>query len=363
MTSGRIPIADHPAALTPAWLTDVLTATGRLDGARVVDVVARPLGTGQMCDSFRLSLGFDGPTQAPATVVAKLPAADAASRSTAVQMRSYEKEVRFYQVLAPDLPVRTPGVHHADIDLGTGAFTLLLEDLAPAEQGDQLIGCTPDEAALAMDELVRLHATRWGDPALAELGWLANDTGDGRRSLAALLPLLWDGFRDRYGSSVEPHVRQAGDVLFAHMEAYLAPPDDPGTIVHGDFRLDNLLFDRTPGSASVAVVDWQTCTVGPGPWDVAYFLGAGLDEHDRREAEVDIVRRYHGALVDGGVDYGWDDCWLAYRRGTWSGLLMAVGASMLVERTPRGDQMFLTMAARHAHHILDHDAPDLLTGG
>jgi hypothetical protein len=42
---------------------------------------------------------------------------------------------------------------------------------------------------------------------------------------------------------------------------------------------------------------------------------------------------------------------------------MAVGASMMVERTDRGDRMFLTMAARHARHALDLEAPDLLTAG
>jgi hypothetical protein len=35
---------------------------------------------------------------------------------------------------------------------------------------------------------------------------------------------------------------------------------------------------------------------------------------------------------------------------------MAVIASMLVERTPRGDLMFMAMAARHARHALDLDA-------
>jgi hypothetical protein len=35
---------------------------------------------------------------------------------------------------------------------------------------------------------------------------------------------------------------------------------------------------------------------------------------------------------------------------------------MLVERTDRGDQMFMAMADRHALHALDLDAVDVLTG-
>jgi hypothetical protein len=49
-----------------------------------------------------------------------------------------------------------------------------------------------------------------------------------------------------------------------------------------------------------------------------------------------------------------------YRRHAYGGYIMAVGASMLVQRTPRGDEMFLTMARRHAAQILDLGSEALL---
>src|SRR3954454_4796507 len=164
-------IADTPDALTPAWLTSTLAGSGVLDGASVTDVQLTPVGTGQMCDSVRLALAYDRATTAPPSVIAKLPAADPTSRATALALRSYETEVRFYQQLAPVLPIRTPRVFHSDIDVATASFVLLLEDLAPARQGDQLAGCSPDEAVVAIDELVKLHAPMWDDPALTELEW------------------------------------------------------------------------------------------------------------------------------------------------------------------------------------------------
>ncbi len=362
--TGPVPIADTPEALTPAWLTDALAHAGLLGDARVTAADLRPLGTGQMCDSVRVTLTYDRATDAPATVVAKLPAADPTSRGTALSLRSYEKEVRFYQHLAPHLPMRTPAAYHADIDVTTAAFVLLLEDMAPAEQGDQLAGCSVDEAAVAVRELVGLHAPRWGDPGLAGYDWLATNPEQGRALALAMLPALWDGFRGRYGADIPDHVHQAGDIFFSHLAPYLeAPPAEAVTIVHGDYRLDNLLFDPTPGGTPIAVVDWQTCATGRGAADVAYFIGAGLQADDRRVAEDDLVRGYHADLTAAGVDYVWDDCWRDYRRGTWAGLLMAVGASMMVERTDRGDRMFMAMADRHARHALDLDAPDLLTGG
>jgi aminoglycoside phosphotransferase (APT) family kinase protein len=140
---------------------------------------------------------------------------------------------------------------------------------------------------------------------------------------------------------------------------YLADHGGPRTVTHGDYRLDNLLIHPTTGE--VAVVDWQTCTVGNPMADVAYFIGAGLLPRDRREHEQDLVHTYLHDLTAAGVDQVDDDAaWTDYRRGTWAGLVMAVGASMVVERTDRGDQMFLAMASRHAAHAVDLDAAALL---
>jgi len=353
-----VTIADTPAALTPGWLTDALRAAGVLTVGRVSDVDITPVGTGQMCDSVRLSLGFEGATGAPSTLVAKLPAADPTSRSTALQLRSYEIEVRFYQELAPTLPIRTPHVFYADIDVETASFILLMEDMAPAQQGDQLAGCTYQDAQVALDELVKLHAPRWDDPALADLEWLHRDPETSRTLALTLLPMLWSGFTDRYSDELGSEVHEAGDALFHCLERYLADTGGPLTVAHGDYRLDNLLFGA---DGSVIVVDWQTCAHGPALSDVAYFIGAGLKAEDRRTCESELVRRYHDGLVAAGVSgYEWEQCWTDHRRGTWAGLIMAVGASMLVERTERGDEMFMAMAHRHARHALDLDAPALL---
>jgi hypothetical protein len=360
-TDAPLSIADAPEALTPDWLTAALAASGVTDGAAVTDVDLTPVGTGQMCDSVRLRLTFDRPTPAPTTIIAKLPAADPTSRATALALRSYETEVRFYQQLAPQLPMRTPHVFHADIDVATASFVLLLEDMAPAQQGDQLAGCSPEQAVIAVDELVKLHAPRWDDPTLADLEWLHRDPESGNAFLLGMLPVFWDGFRERYADRLGDDVHEAGDALFANLERFVLREGAPLTVVHGDYRLDNLLFGDPGGKAPIAVVDWQTSAHGNGLGDVAYFIGAGLLAEDRREHEQDLVRRYHDGIVAAGVKgYDWDRCWLDHRRGTWSGLIMAIAASMLVERTARGDDMFMVMAHRHARHALDLDAPALL---
>jgi aminoglycoside/choline kinase family phosphotransferase len=351
-------IADTPEALTAEWLTGALS--DHLGGARVTDATTAPLGTGQMCDSVRIALTYDRETTLPGTLVAKLPAADETSRNTAMMLRNYVKEVSFYRELVGDLTIRTPRVYHADIDDTGVRFVLLMQDMAPAVQGDQLAGCTPEVARAALRELVGLHAPRWNDETLKSYPWLYVDPAEGRSMSRGMLPMLWNGFRDRYADRLSDQVRTAGPVLFDSIEGYVADAGGPKTVVHGDYRLDNLLLGPRPDD--VTVVDWQTIALGPSGPDVAYFIGAGLLPDVRREHEDELVHGYYDDLVAAGVtNFSFDELWRDYRRGTWAGLVMAVGASMLVERTGRGDEMFMAMADRHAQHALDLDAFAVLT--
>ena len=342
---------DTVDALTPTWLDRALDLSGPRS---VTGLEQRPLGTGQMCDSHRIRLTHADGTGS--SLIAKFPSSDPSSRSTGLLLRAYEKEIRFYQQLAPTLPVRTPTAHVAAIDADSGSFVLLLDDLDPARPGDQLAGCDLTAARAALGELVGLHAPRWGDPALADIEWLVGDRGPARDMMIGLLGSMWTGFVDRYRDRLEAHVLEAGAIVFDRLEAFYRDRE-PTTIIHGDFRLDNLMFHP---DGTVTVLDWQTCTVGPGPADAAYFVGAGLLPELRRAHEVELFEHYHRGLVDAGVVVDRDDCWSAYRRGTWAGLVMAVGASMLVERTERGDDMFMAMASRHALQALDLDAGELL---
>jgi aminoglycoside/choline kinase family phosphotransferase len=348
--------------VSPEWLEDALGST--LGNAHVVSVGATQIGTGQMATCVRLVPQYDGPTDAPASLVVKVPAADQASRTTAAALRSYEIEVRFYRELAPGLPVRAPRCYRADFDPATIDFLLLLEDISSARQGDQLAGCTPDEAAVAIDELPKLHAPRWGDTTLASLDWLHRNPPEGVAMSAMFIASLFPGFRERYDGRIDADVMAVAERLMADLPAYLGDRAEPWTVTHGDYRLDNLLF-ALPGAAAadappVAVVDWQTVVYGPGVSDVSYFIGAGLLPDDRRIHERDLVAQYHAGLVAAGVGLGWDDCWEQYRRYTFGGLIMAIAASMLVEQTGRGDDMFVAMAQRHGRHALDLESTDFL---
>jgi Phosphotransferase enzyme family len=343
------------ADLTAGFLTKALA--GYVNGGVVTAVVAEPVGTGQVSDSFRLRLSYGGSTRLPPTMVAKVPAAAEASRGAARAFRTYEIEASFYGQVAAGLPVCIPRCFFAAYDSEPDEYVVLLEDLAPAEAGDQLTGISPDQAAAAIQELAALHAAGWGSDELAALPWLNRNTPDAATFLAGVLTSLYPGFRDRFDGRVDPGTLPLIEDFLPRAPGYLSGGDQqPRTIVHGDFRADNLLF----GGVRPAVLDWQTCSYGIAANDLAYFLASSLLVPDRQQHEEALVRAYHEAVTGRGVALPWADCWNGYRRHAFGGIVMDIVAAMVVEQTERGDEMFAAMASRHARHAIDLDALTLL---
>src|SRR6185437_9398993 len=225
--------------------------------------------------------------------------------------------------------------------------------------GDQIAACDPRTAAAVLEEMAGLHAPCWESPELAGLEWLNRATPASDEMLTALVTGLLPGFLERYNDALAPEHRDLCRLFVEHIPVWLAQRAGPNTVSHGDFRLDNLLF-QSDGARPV-VVDWQTAAWGAPAIDVAYFVGGCLSVEDRRVHEQDLLVRYHDALVRRGVDaYTLETLREDARRNTFAGVLMAIVASMVVQRTERGDLMFLTSTTRHAQHALDVGAPDLL---
>src|SRR5262245_12765075 len=358
MTSRPQVVAD-PELVTPPWLTEVLHHAQAIGAdTRVTGLEMSVIGTGQVGANVRYALTYDGVGEpGPATVVCKFSSRDPQSAAAGVSTRTYETEVAFYRDLAHSVEISRPHCYFAKLEPGTAEVVLVMEDLAPAEQGDQIAGCTREQATLAVDEAARLHGPRWGDPALYEFGWLDNTAT--LEGMAAMFGVAWDAFVQRYHATRDPVVTEAGPHLAELVPTLLHDTSTPVTPVHRDYRLDNMLFGTAAGGRPLTVVDWQTVRLGVGPSDVAYFLGSAFRPEIRRSCERDLVIRYHRALVeDFGVDdYPFDQCWRDYVRSSYSSLLMATFASLLVGRTERGDAMFMAMAKRSAQMGADLDAP------
>ena len=357
--SGLIPIVG-PDAVTPAWMTQALRSAG-VD-ARVSAVAGRKIGTGQVGESVRFTLSYaSAPADAPTTVVGKFPSPDPDSRAVGVGLGNYIREVRFYLDLAAGAGVTTPKCLFADVDPATSDFVLLMEDLAPAAPGDQLRGVSVAEAELVLEEAAKLHASHWGDRSLDHLPWVSDSAaapkgvdGDGVRD-------LWSGFLDRYGERVTPRCRMIGKAISDGYEVFKNGRDGPRCMIHSDFRPDNMMFGTPDGGYPVAVVDWQSYGLGCCMADVSYFMAGALSAQERRVHEERLLRGYHASLVRLGVeDYGFERLWRDYGRYSFALFNMAFIASMIVGRTPRGDDMFFTMLEGGADMVMDHGALDIL---
>ncbi|MCS5637692.1 MAG: ecdysteroid 22-kinase family protein [Myxococcota bacterium] len=343
--------------ITPEWLSAVLAWGGR-PRAVVETFTGESIGTGQVGENIRLSLKYaSADPGAPASLVVKLPSANEVSRATAVAQGIYAREVRFYAEAAGTVGIRTPRCWHADVCDDGSRFVLVFEDMAPAVQGDQLRGCTVDEAALALSQAAQLHAPRWNDPGLDSLEWLSRPSSDSAALLQAVYQGVLPGFEARFAERLPGEVMDLARRFGQSVGAWSADRAGPRALVHGDFRLDNMLFGQAEASAPLAVVDWQTCAHGHPASDVAYFLGAGLLPDLRRREEKGLLAHYHAELRALGVDdYALETLEADYRRFSFSGLVMAVVASQIVEVSERGDAMFAAMAERHGQQIADLDA-------
>ncbi|MGY6552112.1 MAG: phosphotransferase [Erythrobacter sp.] len=343
----------HPDAITPEWWEQVL-------GAAPVHWRWQSIGTGQVGDSVRFHLDFpDG--RGPSTLAGKFAAADPTSRGTAAMLGLYAKEVRFYRDLAPRLPVRTPRLFCAEMSDDGASFVLLFEDLGPARGGNQIAGCAIDDARAAIAQAAALHAPSWHNQAILDADWLQPDP-QAAAQVRALYPQAQAIFRERYRGVFEPEFMALCEALAEHTAAH-DRPQEKVSLVHGDFRLDNLLFDIKDGAEAIAVLDWQTLTIGNGLTDIGYFLGCGIGDELRRGHERELLELYCAEMAARGVPLSVEKIWRDYVVGALSGVSTAVFSAAFVVRTERGDANFLSMARGACALCCEHGALELLQKG
>jgi aminoglycoside phosphotransferase (APT) family kinase protein len=349
-TTATIPAG--PSDVTAAWLTSVL-------GVDIHAATVTPVGTGQTGATYRVTPTYAGPTELPETLIVKLPSQDEAVRERVAL--GYKSEYSFYTEVADTLAMPLPHCYHCEIDRDGADFVLLLADLAPAVQGDQLQGCAVPEARLAAQALAGLHGSRWCDPAWLTFtgATMPKPDADFAKGLGDIAVMAAATTLDKLGDRISPEDRDTVTETAALVGAWLLLEPDRFSLLHGDYRLDNLLFD--PDRTRVTVVDWQTLTVGLPARDLAYFMGTSLLPELRATAEAGLVDDYHRALVDRGVrDYDRQSCWQDYCLGMPQVPLITTFGFAFSAATERGDDMVLVMLERGCRAIRELGTLDLI---
>ena len=343
---------ESPDQITAAWAAELL-------GHPVAEVLVEQVGTGQIGTCYRVSLA--GAPDLPARVLVKLPAPDAGARELLKGV--YRSEVTFYDRLAPTLAARVPTVHASRLDEDSGHFVLALEDLSPLVQGDQVAGATPAQVLDAAVNLAGVHGPRWSDPTLLEVPGLALNTQEDADTLAELYGPTMDLFVDGLGDRLAPEDVEVLRGCVPGVAAWaLARQDERYGVLHGDYRLDNLMFTEGGGPGEVAALDWQTISLALPARDLAYLVATSLDPADRRAVEREVVAAYHARLVELGVrDYDLETCWDDYVFALPQGPLVASFGCAYGTRTERGDAMFAAMTRRACAAIRDLGSLDMST--
>ena len=381
--------------LTPEWLTRALRTGGALRDANVIGVSSEVLGEGEgfvgLIARLRLTLDRSEPG-APETLIAKMPTPVKQNRAGGEMLGAYEREIQFYRALAPEVSIPTPRLFHAEMDPNPVAdrvvdilrflerlpwwllrllvvfaqwiarfsrrrYLLLLEDLAPARVGDQVAGCSHEEAERALRALAGAQAKLWGSPRIEGHYWMA-DVDIAPRMLHTAYRRSRAAFDTRFRGHQPDHVFALADWLDTHaVELFHRFGQAPPTIIHGDYRLDNLFFD---GSRVIAA-DWQGVSRGPGVFDAAYFLSGCIDA-DAPRAEIEaLVRTYHDALLEAGVaDYPYEACRRDYERALLLMLHRLVLIDMMDLGEARGKDLIDVWLARLAARLEGVRPNDLL---
>jgi len=165
---------------------------------------------------------------------------------------------------------------------------------------------------------------------------------------------------DKLGARMSAEDRETLAAAMGLVTPWLLAEPARFALMHGDYRLDNMLFD--PDRTRITVVDWQTMGVGLPARDLAYFTATSLAPEIRAEIEQDLVRQYHEALLGYGVTgYDAETCWRDYRLGVLQAPLLSGLGFAFAASTERGDEMMLAMFHRGCRAIRELGTLDLIS--
>jgi len=298
-------LPELPSGFSPDFLSELL-------GKQVSSVNAETVGdgTGMMADMSRLYLEYDDDV-GPTSIVAKYSAQNPTNREVAVSFNLYEREARYYAELDGQTDICTPEILFVDVDGDN--LLILMQDLDDYEVGSQEVGATLEQTEIAVDQIAKLHGAFWG--RVDDLDWVPGIADSFHAdNMYNFSQVGWDVMATSFG--VADQVNPYKESFVAALRGLQAEQhQEPRTLLHGDFRMENLLYGTRAEHEDVVVIDFQGPLLGSGFVDLALFLAQSTKTEIRREHEQALVKRYCDGLAVQGVSApGFDAAWLAYRR-------------------------------------------------
>ncbi len=348
-----VAIPSDVTEVTSTWLEAAIKAGGKAEIGAIgsIKLVQIGEGIGVMGEIYRAEIDYASGT-GPASVVVKLPSRADANREQGISLGMYEAEVNFYAKCADRTVAFVPKAYFADIQSGTANFVIVMEDMGDLSMVSQIEGMSDAQTIAAIDSLAAIHASWWGkadDPAIA---WAPSTVHERIQTFAQMWPALWQMFQPNFGNMLSEEGLALGEWISTnYWRACEEFSTAPWTMLHLDYRVDNLMFDED----RVAVIDWQSLGRGPAAYDLAYLLGGSVSVEVRRKNEDRWIKYYLEALRKGGVVYAAESFMRDYRLanvigGTSTAVLTGATFDLGNER---GKQLIASMAERHFAAAVD----------
>ncbi len=349
--------------VTAEWLTTVLRTSGAIDaGTSVASVTTEPfaVGAGLLSLLYQSAMTFNGGT-GPATVIVKFASDDPMQRMVADVLQFYARELKFYRDFAPSAPFGTAQCHAAIMAEDSTDFVVVMEDLSSLRAVDQRDGCSWDEVVSSIRSMASFHAQWFDSGKLAEISELflpvKNDMY--MATLPDMFAQGWVMAKEHGAQHLPAELIEFGDRWGDYLEFFLDELMEPRTIIHGDWRADNLMFGDLDdaGLPPVTVIDFQIVSVGSGIYDVAYFASQSIAEDVRSGRDGEIVRLYLDALATHGVTLSFEDAMRQYKIGVAFDFVYGVISFQSYLNLPdRAQELLQTFLGRSSQAILDVEA-------
>ena len=366
MDKEGIPLIEESEEITADWARRALAAGGLATASEITEVKVEKLSgvTNALGNLYRCRLiGQDGKAFDPASVIIKLPSDDPMAYWFAKWLSLHRREYVFYKDISSRGFVRVPTYYYGQFDPKSHRFVLALEDLGGMEAIRQVPGFDEAHARRAIHSIAMLQGRCWetsDKPDLSGFGeFLSTKQSRIMQAVTLLtLPAAFDRFGDLFTDKSRRLAESFGLRVSAHFTALATGPK---TVVHGDFRTDNMMFGGE-NHETVAVIDWQGCGLGCGMYDIAFFLGFSVSSELRRSIEKDLLNEYHEIVTRlGAKNYTREDCWTSYRRNML-GILMpiVIGCGALDMSDPKLVKQTRVLLKRVLTSIEDLDSWEFL---
>lgn len=287
-------------------LTDALGRAGVLGAGRVASVAVEASYPTVLSHIFRLRLAYDGaPAEAPATLILKAGLLDRPGGP----WFGGRTEVAFYADVASAMPAGlVPRGFDAHWDQATGAWHLLLEDLADSHQ---IASAWPVPPSIADGERIvrtraRFQAAWWDDPRLGTTVGAWTDATAAAQGLQRMTG-QYAAFADALGDRLPAERRRLYEQLLAQAERLgeRARSRRHMTIVQGDSHVWNCFLPRSGALDGARLFDWDAWRIDVGSDDLAYMMALHWYPELRQRAETPLLDAFHDELLACGVQ-GYD---------------------------------------------------------